>query len=248
MPDLSPDQWMLAGLGAVSMGISKAGFNAMSLVHVLIFALVFGARASTGLILPMLIVADILAVRAFRAHARWEYIRRMLPPTLLGVGAGFLLMGRLDDATFKTTLGGIVLILAAMQGTRLLYPGWLGNVPHSRAFAWTMGIMAGVATMLANAAGPIFTIYALSVALPKFALVGTGAWFFFIVNVSKLPFSAALGLIDRQTLLVNLALVPLVVIGLVVGRQLTERVPQKLFDGLLLGSAVLAALRLMGML
>lgn len=247
MLDLSPTQWLLACLAAFSMGVSKAGFNAVSLLHVLIFAFIFGARSSTGLILPMLIVADILAVRAFRAHANWTYIRRMLPPTLAGVFVGFILMGRIDDAAFRTTLGIIVFTLAIMQAIRLAYPDWLGTVPHSPSFAWVMGGLAGVATMLANAAGPIFTIYALSVALPKFELVGTGAWFFFIVNVSKVPFSAALGLIDQHTLLINLVLVPIVVLGLTGGRWLTHRLPQRLFDSILLVSAGLAALRLVGL-
>jgi uncharacterized protein len=246
MSDLTPAQWALAALGAFSMGVSKAGLNGLGLLHVLIFAFIFGARSSTGLILPMLIVADVLAVRAFQAHARWEYIRRMLPPTLLGVVAGFFLMGRIDEASFRIAVGGIILALTFMQAARTFRPGWFGDVPHSAMFAWAMGIAAGVATMLANAAGPIYTIYALSVSLPKFELVGTGAWFFFIVNVSKVPFSAALGLIGRDTLTINLLLLPAVLTGIAFGRQITTRVPQALFERLLLGLAALAALRLIG--
>lgn len=246
LPDLTPAEWALAAAAAFSMGVSKAGLNGLSLLHVLIFAFLFGARASTGLILPMLIVADVLAVRAFQAHARWDYIKRMLPPTLLGVVIGFLLMGRIDESAFRVAVGGIILTLSVMQAARTLRPGWFGNVPHSAAFAWAMGIAAGMATMLANAAGPVFTIYALSVSLPKFELVGTGAWFFFIVNASKVPFSAALGLIHFDTLFINLVLVPLVIAGITLGRQITTRVPQVLFERLLLALAAVAALRLIG--
>ena len=246
MPSLTEAQWALAVAGALGMGISKAGFPGMSLVHVLVFALVFGARNSTGIILPMLIAADVLAVRAFRQHARWVYIRRMLPATVVGIVVGFALMGRLAEAAFAPLIGVIILVLTVLQAGRMARPDLLADVPHSHAFAWTMGLLAGITTMLANAAGPIMTLYALSVSLPKFELVGTIAWFFFIVNLVKVPFSAWLGLIRADTLTLNLVLVPVVFTGVAIGRWLTHRVPQRLFDGLLLTFAAVAALRLVG--
>jgi len=246
MPSLSPAQWTLAVAAAFGMGISKAGFPGMSLVHVVVFALIFGARNSTGIILPMLIAADVLAVRAFRQHARWIYIRRMLPATVVGIVVGFALMGRLDDKAFAPLIGVIVLVLTVMQAGRMARPDLLADVPHSHAFAWTMGLLAGITTMIANAAGPVVTLYALSVSLPKFELVGTVAWFFFIVNLVKVPFSVWLGLIRTDTLTLNLMLVPAVFVGVAIGRWLTHKVPQRLFDGLLLAFAVVAALRLVG--
>jgi len=246
MPTLTPLQWTLAVASALGMGISKAGFPGMSLVHVMVFALVFGARNSTGIILPMLIAADVFAVRAFRQHARWIYIRRMLPATVVGIVVGFALMGRLDDKAFAPLIGVIVLVLTVLQAGRMARPDLLADVPHSHAFAWTMGLLAGITTMLANAAGPIMTLYALSVSLPKFELVGTLAWFFFIVNLVKVPFSVWLGLIRTDTLTLNLVLVPAVFAGIAIGRWLTHRVPQRLFDSLLLAFAFIAALRLVG--
>jgi uncharacterized membrane protein YfcA len=246
MPDLSAAQWLLAVGGALGLGISKAGFPGMSLVHVVVFAFIFGARTSTGIILPMLIAADVVAVRAFRQHAQWTYIRRMLPATIVGVVSGFVLMGRLDESLFEPIIGTIVLLLVVMQVARTARPGLFSDVPHSRAFAWAMGLLAGVTTMLANAAGPIFVLYALAVGLPKYELVGTGALFFFLVNLFKVPFSAGLGLIGTQTLSLNLVLLPVVFTGIAIGRWLTQRVPQRLFDGLLLAFAAVAALRLIG--
>src|SRR5215510_1517033 len=131
MPSLSAAQWLLAVAGALGMGISKAGFPGMSLVHVLVFALVFGARNSTGIILPMLIAADVFAVRAFRQHAQWIYIRRMLPAAVVGIVIGFALMGRLDERAFAPLIGGIVLVLAVLQAGRMARPDLLANVPHS---------------------------------------------------------------------------------------------------------------------
>jgi len=246
MPSLTTAQWLLAFAGALGMGISKAGFPGTSLVHVVVFASIFGARTSTGIILPMLIAADVVAVRIFRQHAQWLYIRRMLPATLVGVLVGFLLMGRLDERLFSPLIGTIVLLLTVMQVVRMTRPGLFAEVPHAPAFAWTMGLLAGVTTMLANAAGPIFVLYALAVGLPKLQLVGTGALFFFIVNLSKVPLSAGLGLIGPQTLSLNLLLLPAVFAGIALGRWMTHRVPQRLFDWILLTFAAVAALRLIG--
>jgi uncharacterized membrane protein YfcA len=246
MPSLTTMQWLLAVAGALGMGISKAGFPGMSLVHVVVFALIFGARNSTGIILPMLIAADVFAVRAYRQHAQWIYIRRMLPASVVGIVVGFALMGRLDEKAFAPLIGVIVLVLTVLQVGRMARPDLLADVPHSHAFAWTMGLLAGITTMIANAAGPVVTLYALSVSLPKFELVGTIAWFFFIVNLVKVPFSAWLGLIRTDTLTLNLILVPAVFTGIAIGRWLTHRVPQRLFDGLLLAFAAVAALRLVG--
>ena len=108
MPHLTPLDWLLAVLGAVGIGVAKSGFSGVSLLHVLVFASLFGARDSTGVVLPMLIVGDVLAVRTFRQHARWDYIRRLLPPAALGVVAGALLMRHLDGAQYKPLIGAII--------------------------------------------------------------------------------------------------------------------------------------------
>lgn len=117
-------------------------------------------------------------------------------------------------------------------------------MPHTRTFAWTMGIWAGIATMIANAAGPVMAIYLLSLSLPKQNLVGTSAWFFLIINIFKLPFSWKLGLLHPPTLLLDLALCPVVIIGTMLGRSILHKIPQRLFEALLLLSAAGAALKM----
>jgi len=246
MPPLTPAQWILAVLAAAGVGLSKAGIAGIGLFHVVVFAFLFGARDSTGVVLPMLIVGDIYAVTTFRQHARWDYVRRMLPPVFVGVVAGALSMRRLDDAAFKPVVGWIILGLAIAQAVRWQWPDLFGHVPHSRGFAWAIGLLAGMTTMLANAAGPIIALYALAVGLPKFEFVGTSAWLFLLVNLFKVPFSVELGLIHRDTLWLNLLLVPAILIGLASGRWLTTRIPQKVFDIFLLVFAALAALRMIG--
>jgi uncharacterized membrane protein YfcA len=226
------------------MGVSKGGLAGMSLLHVVVFAFLFGARDSTGIVLPMLLVGDVCAVAWYQQHARWDYIRRMLPPAIAGIVIGSLFMHRVNDALFRPLVGWIILVLAMLQLARQRRPDWFGDVPHNPWFAWTMGLMTGATSMIANAAGPIFALYALAVSLPKFEVVGTSAWLFLIINALKVPFSLSLGLIHQQTLLLNLTLAPVVVAGVFSGRWLTTRVPQGLFDAFLLAFAAVAALRL----
>lgn len=247
MPELTPSHWLLAAAGAFGIGVAKSGFSGVSLLHVIIFAHLFGARDSTGVVLPMLIVGDVLAVRAFRQHARWDYIRRLLPPAVLGVIVGALFVKWLHEAQYKPLIGAIILALTALQLLRLWRPALFDRVPHTAWFAWGMGLLVGVTTMLANAAGPIAALYLFAVALPKLEFAGTSAWLFLIINCFKVPFSVGLGLIHSDTLLLNAALIPAIATGLFAGRWLIHRVPQRAFDALLLIFAAVAALRLVGL-
>ena len=127
MPDLTPLQWTLAFVAAASMGISKGGLAGLSLLHVTIFAFLFGARDSTGIVLPMLLVGDICAVTALHQHARWDYVRRMLPPACIGIVIGAWLMRYVNDSMFRPITGWIILGLAVLQLTRMQRPGWFGR-------------------------------------------------------------------------------------------------------------------------
>lgn len=244
MPALTPIEWALAIAAAAGIGLSKAGLAGVGLFHVVVFALLFGARDSTGIVLPMLLIADVTAVTAFHREARWDYVRRMLPPTCLGVVAAALSMRSLDEGVYKPVIGGIILTLTLLQLLRLWRPSLFGDTPHTRWFVWIAGLTAGVTTMLANAAGPIIALYVVAVSLPKLEVVGTMAWFFLIVNAFKVPFSVALDLIHGGTLRLNLMLAPAIVGGVLGGGWIVRRLPQRVFDGLLLAFAGAAALRL----
>lgn len=245
LPDFSPGQWALACLAAVGIGVSKSGLPGISLLHVVLFAQLFPGIASTGVVLPMLIAGDLGAVWLFRRHAQWPHVWRTLPPALLGVAVGWAIMSKLPATSFNPTIGAIVLALAALQWLRDTYPQKFLTVPHSKAFAWMMGLTAGVTTMLANAAGPVMGLYLLAVALPKEAFVGTSAWFFLLINLLKVPFSAQLGLITPASLAFNALLIPAIFSGLFLGRSIVARLSQRWFDKLVLAFAILAALKLL---
>ena len=83
--------------------------------------------------------------------------------------------------------------------------------------------------MVANAAGPVTMIYLLSMRLPKNEFIGTSAWFFFILNWLKVPFSASLGLITVPSLRFDALLAGAVVVGAVMGLLVARRIPEKGF-------------------
>lgn len=244
MFDLTLTQWLLVVVAALCAGVSKAGFAGMGLVAVIVFASIFGARESTGIVLPLFIAADFGAVGVFKQHARWDYIRRTLPAAAIGVVIGAGILDRLDNATFRPMLGTIILGLTVLQLARLRWPELLGDVPHSRVVALGLGLLAGMTTMLANAAGPLVALYFVAVGLPKFEVVGTLAWFFFLINLFKVPFGIGVGVIDWTSLAFDAVLIPAVIVGLLIGRWLIHRLPQRTFDLLMLGFAGIASVRL----
>ncbi len=239
-------QWLLAGLAALGIGVSKSGLPGVSLLHVVIMASLFGPRESTGVILPMLVVGDMTAVALFRRHSQWNLLVRTLPAATGGVILGWGVMATFPHWQSGMTIGGIVLGLAGMQLLRDWKPLWFERVPQSIAIGAGFGLLAGATTMIANAAGPVMGLYLLTVGLPKREFVGTSAWFFLIINLLKIPFSLQLGLISSHSLRFNALLAPLIIAGLFLGREVVTRLPQRTFDSLVLIFAVVGALKLLG--
>lgn len=220
-------QWILAELAALFLGLSKTSFSAISLLGIALMAQILPARESTGIILPMLVLGDVLAVGSFLRHTRWPEVFRLLPAVTLGILVGVLLFRVIPPSLFGRIIGIAVVLLSVLQVALRLLPGKEPLVPGlsgvsvlsgrgSRiAIAWAFGVLAGVATMLANAAGPVLTIYLLAIGLPRFEFVGTGAWVFFLGNLVKVPFSAGLGLINPASLAFSLKLFPAVAVGVI---------------------------------
>jgi len=240
---LTPLQWIMAIIAALCIGLSKSGLVGVSMINVLLMAEVMPARESTGTVLPLLICGDVFAVLVFQKHAHWRQIGRVLPPALAGIVAGYFLMQIIPAEIFRPVIGWIILILSMLQFWRKRNPERFNHIPHTAWFAWTMGGASGVTTMMANAAGPVMTIYLLAVSLPKMEFIGTAAWFFLIINLVKVPFSAHLGLINGHSLTLDLALVPVVAVGIWMGNRLIKVLSQELFEAITLFFAAAVSLR-----
>ncbi|MEO8205898.1 MAG: sulfite exporter TauE/SafE family protein [Chthoniobacterales bacterium] len=247
MPELTQidsAQWIWAGAAAFCVGMGKAGFSGIGVLAIILMAMILPAKESTGVILPMLIFADIFAVLLYRKHAILSHVWRLIPPAFIGILCGFWLMPKIPAAVFGPFIGWVTLIISVLFLIQKL-TGRLEKIAASHpAIAWPTGWLAGVTTMLSNAAGPIMTVYLLACRLKKFEFVGTGAWYFFTLNVVKVPFSANLGLITGTTLLFNACLAPCILLGLGLARFLLGKIPQTPFEYLMVSFSILAALRL----
>ena len=237
--------WTVLGLSAVLIGLSKTGIPGLGILSIVSVAAVIPARASTGLILPMLIIGDIFAVSYYHRHAVWRHLVRLLPYAVAGVIAGYLLLGHVNDQQLRRIIGGIVLALLAVNSWRNRCMPEDDAVPSAWWFPAILGLLAGITTMMANAAGPIMAIYLLAMRLPKKEFVGTGAWYFLMVNCFKVPFSAQLGLITLASLKFNLILAPLIILGAVAGIGVVKKIPEKHFNLIVQFLALAGAVKLL---
>ncbi len=240
----SPWAWLAAYGAAICIGLSKTGFGGVGMVAVVLMAQILPARESTGAVLPMLIAADLFAIRAFRQYTVWGHLAGLLPAAVLGIVSGWLVMPLLSEQIFRPLIGWMVLFLLGLTVAQKLSRRLSAAAAAHPAIAWPLGWLAGVTTMLANAAGAVMTIYLLACRLPKYEFVGTAAWFFFIVNVIKVPLSASMGLITPGSLMLNLLLLPGIVAGVAAGRYLLGRINQGVFEWLMIGFSLLGGLRL----
>jgi uncharacterized protein len=235
----------LLTLGAFATGLSKTGVPGLGVLTVALFANALPARESTGALLPLLLCADLFGVAFFRKHASWPHLWKLCPWVVLGVVVGFLTLDRVSNAQVQRLIGGILLAMVALHVWRQRQADPLSaRLPHSMWFAALTGILAGFTTMVANAAGPVMILYLLAIGLPKLAFIGTGAWFFLLVNAFKVPFSIRLGLITPNSLLLDAFLAVPKIPGALLGPTILRRINQRAFVLMVLVLTVAAALRL----
>lgn len=236
-------QWALAVVGALAIGLAKTGIGGLGMLAVVIFANLMPAKAASGVVLPMLIIADVVAVLAYRRHAQWQLLGKLFPWTAAGVLAGYFAMGRIDDRQASLMIGVIVLALLTMHLWRRRQGGELAE--HGIWFAPVIGMLAGYTTLVANAAGPLMAIYLLAMRLPKMEYMGTGAVYFMLMNLFKVPFMMNLGLVNASSFALNLWLAPAVLAGALLGKVILVKIDQRLFENIALTLAGLAGLKLL---
>ena len=237
-------EWIIIFFSALLIGVSKTGIQGIGTLAVPILALTAGAKPSTGLILPMLCIADLIAVLYYRRTAEWKYIIKLLPFTLLGFIVALLVDSIVPEQKFRKLLAFVILIgflvllysKKQKETSKYLSAWW---------FAPLFGLLGGFSTMIGNAAGPIMAVYLLAMKLPKYAFVGTSAWFFLIVNYLKLPIQIWMwNNITTETLLINLYALPFIVIGAILGILLTKYLPEKKYRSVVIILTLLSTLLL----
>ncbi|MDT7828780.1 sulfite exporter TauE/SafE family protein [Pricia sp. S334] len=242
--DISITAWLFASTAAFVVGLSKAGIKGISIVNVTLMALAFEAKASTGLVVPLLIVGDIIAVVYYHRHANWWYIVRFLPWMIVGILVGVYAGNDLDEDVFKIYMAIIILVSVGM-----MY--WWDrrksvSVPTHWAFAGLVGSLAGITTMIGNLGGPFSNLYFLAMRVQKNEFIGTAAWLFLIINLIKLPFHIFVWeTVTADTLLFNLKLVPGILLGMLVGVRLIKIIKDDFYRKMILVLTALGAVLIM---
>nr|WP_221437290.1 sulfite exporter TauE/SafE family protein [Gracilibacillus halotolerans] len=227
------------------IGFSKAGVSSMGILVVTIFMMIFPARDSVGILLPLLIVGDLFAVVYYRRHVVWKYLISLMPWVLIGIIGGYAVLEFISSEQLKPLIGILVLLLIILHISReKLGKRFVELLPESKLFTYLMGILAGFTTMIGNAAGGVMAIYLLVKGLPKTEFVGTGAWFFLTVNLIKVPLYVSLGMITVDSITFNLKLIVFILIGALVGVKVIKWMPQKMFQTVVLIFAAIGAIRL----
>jgi uncharacterized membrane protein YfcA len=230
MPHLDLTQWLIGALCAICVGVAKTGVPGLGILVVPLMVLAVGdARQSAGWLLPMLCTADVFAVFYWRRHAAASRLFSLAPWVLAGMAMGAAAL-TLNERVLRPVVGVIVLLMLGAYLRRRFRPDSVKVSSHAAPY----GVSAGFATTVANAAGPVMNLYLLSKKLPKEEFIATGAWFFFIINLTKIPIYLWHGLISRQSLMFNLMMIPAVLVGAVFGSWIVHRIRQSVFETLVI--------------
>ncbi len=237
--------WLCGILAAILIGMGKTGLSGAGNLAILLMAILFGGKPSTGIILPMLCMADIFAVLYYHRHAEWKYIFKLLPWALAGLLIALIIGKYISDHTFKTMIGIIVLASVVLMFWQDFHKEKL-QMPAKRWYSPVFGVSGGFATMIGNAAGPIMAIYLQSMRLPKNSYIGTGAWFFLIINYAKVPLQVIFWKnITWSSFSFNLMLLPAIALGAYLGVKLVNLLPEKAYRIFILVSTGISALFLL---
>ncbi|MFD1615708.1 sulfite exporter TauE/SafE family protein [Gelatiniphilus marinus] len=219
--NLTALQYIAIGFAAFLLGLSKSGIKGIGIVIVVILAFVFGEKTSTGILLPLLIFADIFAVIYYNRHAQWHIIKKLIPWMIVGVLVGVWVGNGISEILFKRLMA--IIIIGSVTIMFYTENKKSNKVPTHKLFSTGTGFLAGFTTMIGNLAGPISNIYFLAMRFPKNEFIGTAAWLFFIINVFKLPFHIFIWkTVTLESLVLNSVLIPTVIIGFFLGAYMVK--------------------------
>ena len=251
MPDLiALYGWpLLAAMAAASVviGFSKTSFGGIAALSVTVFALAMPAKESTATVLLLLIVGDLIAVLRYRTVS-WRLLLKLVPSVIPGLLLGAVFMNVVDDTTMRRTIGVLLLVMVGIQLWQRLARPVADPAPNTDPHwvrASLTGTAAGFATMTANAAGPVMALYFLAARIDKARFIGTNAWFFAMINLSKVPLAASLGLFTVEGVVLDLFMVPAVLLGALLGTWVVRHVSQRQFEVVTIVASALSALTLL---
>ncbi len=242
---VSPLEWGIIMVCGMLIGMSKVGVPGVSMIVVPALAFIFGAKQSTGVLLPILMMADLFGVAYYRRHANWNHLIKVIPWAIVGLVLALWIGELVNDEQFKNLIATLVFLSIGLmvwqdkrRGTNLFPDKWW--------FAALMGILGGFATMIGNVAGPVFSIYLLAMHLPKNSFIGTSAWFFMVINFTKFPLQYFVwNNIRTETLMVDLVTLPAIAVGAFLGFKVVKIIPEQAYRGVVILITVISAFLLL---
>jgi len=226
---------------AVLTGMAKTGVHGAGMLSVPILAYVFGGQLSSGIMLPMLVMADVFGVWYYHRHASWQHLKILFPWAAAGVIAGTIAGSYINDHIFKIVMAATILVSVII----MLWMEKLGTpdaIPKNKSFAIGTGVASGFTSMVGNLAGSVMSVYLLSVPLPKNQFIGTTAWFFLVVNWFKVPFHVfAWHTINLNTLLLDLLTLPAIMLGAYLGIVLVRKLTDTMYRWFIISMTLIAA-------
>lgn len=244
-PSLDLVSWLALFGAALIIGLSKSGVKGIVMFSILLLVPVFGGKMSMGLLLPMFLVGDVFAVKYYNRHAIWKYVWRLIPAAAVGVVLATLVGDSINEVQFTKAIALVILFSVFLLLYLEKYPIRKERVEHP-LFGLFMGFVGGFCSMIGNSGGPVLNLYLLSVGLPKNSFIGTGAYFFLLINLIKMPFHVFVwGTVNWQSIWLNVLVIPVILIGFFVGIRIVKLIPEKAFRWFIIGVTALAALKLL---
>ncbi len=236
--------WFITLFCAFLIGLSKSGLKGVAMVAIPVLAFLYGGKASVGIMLPFLIMGDAMALSFYFKSGKIKYILKLIPWAIIGILVAVYVGNLINDQQFKTTIAVAILICLAL----LIYNEFRKSkvkLTDNKVFSGSLGLMGGFATMMGNAAGPIFNLYLLSMRLPKESYIGTGAWFYIFLNCFKVPFHIlSWNTINWQTIQMNVIMFPALFVGALIGKKVVSYIPERTYRYLIFTVILLSAILL----
>lgn len=237
----SVSSWTLISLSAFIIGLSKAGLKGIDMMNVTIMALVFGGKASTGIVLPLLCIADIFAVIYYHRHAQWPHFWKLIPWMIIGILVGVFVGKDLDEIIFRRVMAIIIILTAIIMIVLEFRKNAV--MPSNKLFAANMGLISGFTTMIGNLAGAFSNIYFLAMRMPKNNFIGTAAWIFLVINLFKLPFQIFYwNNISATTLQTDMILVPALLLGFWAGTKIVSMIKNESYRKIVIALTLAGAI------
>ena len=231
---------LIIALVAMLSGMSKTGVHGAGMLAVPLLVFVFGGQVSSGVMLPILVLADIFGVWYYHQHAEWKYLKILFPWTALGVVIGTFTGKYINDEMFRS-------IMAVAIVVSIILMVWLEKAKNKdfSAGIWLtigIGLAGGFTSMVGNLSGAVMAVYFLSVRMPKNSYVGTTAWFFAVVNFFKIPFHLFVWkTIKLDTVLLDLMTLPAILLGAYLGIVIVRNLSEKIYRWFIIVTTVIAA-------